>query len=82
MCGAPTVYNVTTRLSQVSPQPPGCVITTIMTGKASVRQFSRPVTASAFLQADRLQDILGSVKGKLLCLSLSDLWAPSPPIIE
>ena len=72
MCGAPTVYNVTTRLSQVS-QPPGCVITTIMTGKASVRQFSRPVTASAFLQADRLQDILGSVKGKLLCLSLSDL---------
>lgn len=72
MCGAPAVYNVTTRLSQVS-QPPGCVITTIMTGKASVRQFSRPVTASAFLQADRLQDILGSVKGKLLCLSLSDL---------
>ena len=49
--------------------PLGGNIKIIMTSKASVRQFSRPVTASAFLPADRIQDILSKVKGTFYVLS-------------
>ena len=39
-------------------------ISIMASSKGGVRQFSRPVTASAFLQADKIQEIIKSGQGK------------------